>query len=104
MLAIYCRSINNLFILFYQSFSTLLDIDKLTPTHAEYKVKNGFSTLLDIDKLTLNLMANVATLVLVLCWILINLHRRTLRKSQARVKGSTFAEMLAKMKQEVMAQ
>ena len=30
--------------------------------------------------------------------------RRTLRKPQARVKGSTFAEMLAKMKQEVMAQ
>ena len=29
--------------------------------------------------------------------------RRMLRKPQARVKGSTFAEMLAKMKQEVMA-
>ena len=39
----------------------------------------GFSTLLDIDKLTLMMMIVVQAMVLVLCWILINLHRKDYR-------------------------
>ena len=35
----------------------------------------GFSTLLDIDKLTLIKALYIDDTVLVLCWILINLHR-----------------------------
>ena len=56
------------------SFSTLLDIDKLTHKLELPKVLHGFSTLLDIDKLTPTTNARRKKLVLVLCWILINLH------------------------------
>ena len=58
-----------------KSFSTLLDIDKLTPCNVSPCRYTGFSTLLDIDKLTLITFLAIAFFVLVLCWILINLHR-----------------------------
>ena len=56
------------------SFSTLLDIDKLTHARLQRPEYLGFSTLLDIDKLTPDIPTNAVELVLVLCWILINLH------------------------------
>ena len=56
------------------SFSTLLDIDKLTRTRRAMRVHDSFSTLLDIDKLTPLPQENLKRRVLVLCWILINLH------------------------------
>ena len=58
------------------SFSTLLDIDKLTlyPPAADYTT--SFSTLLDIDKLTRQERPLNPGSVLVLCWILINLHNK----------------------------
>ena len=56
------------------SFSTLLDIDKLTRIAAGTECCAGFSTLLDIDKLTLCVVMLSVLPVLVLCWILINLH------------------------------
>ena len=56
------------------SFSTLLDIDKLTPVIGQGFHFLGFSTLLDIDKLTLVFCSFEQIPVLVLCWILINLH------------------------------
>ena len=40
-------------------------------------LQNSFSTLLDIDKLTLADKEGVQSVVLVLCWILINLHAET---------------------------
>ncbi len=55
-------------------FSTLLDIDKLTPQKVHGHNVAGFSTLLDIDKLTQPNAGAVERSVLVLCWILINLH------------------------------
>ena len=55
-------------------FSTLLDIDKLTPYRVKNRGRRSFSTLLDIDKLTLQPVCMLLCLVLVLCWILINLH------------------------------
>ena len=55
-------------------FSTLLDIDKLTQVLRVFCMSTGFSTLLDIDKLTLRVVENEVRAVLVLCWILINLH------------------------------
>ena len=57
-------------------FSTLLDIDKLTRRGHGQQACRGFSTLLDIDKLTLCVRNAQRIFVLVLCWILINLHRR----------------------------
>ena len=57
-------------------FSTLLDIDKLTQPVADGFDSTSFSTLLDIDKLTPQSADNISTLVLVLCWILINLHNK----------------------------
>ena len=56
-------------------FSTLLDIDKLTPDVINGLVGFSFSTLLDIDKLTLYYNYASKHVVLVLCWILINLHK-----------------------------
>ena len=56
-------------------FSTLLDIDKLTLYFSNQSAPIRFSTLLDIDKLTQGLVLPISYLVLVLCWILINLHR-----------------------------
>ena len=56
------------------SFSILLDIDKLTPNALSLAASIGFSILLDIDKLTLLTIQILISLVLVLCWILINLH------------------------------
>ena len=56
-------------------FSTLLDIDKLTLAVNRPYTNSGFSTLLDIDKLTLIMIVEELFPVLVLCWILINLHR-----------------------------
>ena len=58
----------------YYSFSTLLDIDKLTRRNDSRLLHLGFSTLLDIDKLTLWTNQLTRENVLVLCWILINLH------------------------------
>ena len=59
------------------SFSTLLDIDKLTQNYDYSMRREGFSTLLDIDKLT-PVFRNLAKgYVLVLCWILINLHDKS---------------------------
>ena len=55
-------------------FSTLLDIDKLTPKGIPHFNIERFSTLLDIDKLTHTKEQIAYQLVLVLCWILINLH------------------------------
>ena len=56
------------------SFSTLLDIDKLTPMICWHSAISCFSTLLDIDKLTPASFCGHLVCVLVLCWILINLH------------------------------
>ena len=55
------------------SFSTLLDIDKLTPGVLPEGCPVCFSTLLDIDKLTLSTLQTPLCSVLVLCWILIML-------------------------------
>ena len=55
-------------------FSTLLDIDKLTQIFNCTPCQLSFSTLLDIDKLTLHWHRRLLVRVLVLCWILINLH------------------------------
>ena len=60
---------------FIKGFSTLLDIDKLTLTAHNASRAHSFSTLLDIDKLTLNGHRVRMQDVLVLCWILINLHK-----------------------------
>ena len=57
-----------------QRFSTLLDIDKLTHSPLPLYQIVGFSTLLDIDKLTQKPVYARLMIVLVLCWILINLH------------------------------
>ncbi len=55
-------------------FSTLLDIDKLTLPGCVVQSMSSFSTLLDIDKLTPDTVFVDSGNVLVLCWILINLH------------------------------
>ena len=55
-------------------FSTLLDIDKLTQLWRSISDDVCFSTLLDIDKLTPVYLVLLLIFVLVLCWILINLH------------------------------
>ena len=55
-------------------FSTLLDIDKLTRAEPYGDCRSSFSTLLDIDKLTRFSLQYLVVKVLVLCWILINLH------------------------------
>ena len=57
------------------SFSTLLDIDKLTQIKSAIMTAASFSTLLDIDKLTQKEYEFKRRTVLVLCWILINLHK-----------------------------
>ncbi len=73
------RSVRGLY-----GFSTLLDIDKLTHYKVTLRAYKGFSTLLDIDKLTLVSRAHIITKVLVLCWILINLHIFLPAKSSMR--------------------
>ena len=57
-----------------QSFSSLLDIDKLIQTEREGAAEQRFSSLLDIDKLIPHILQNMGLAVLVLCWILINLY------------------------------
>ena len=51
-----------------------MDIDKLTHAAIKHKLTASFSTLLDIDKLTQVKNVSALLIVLVLCWILINLH------------------------------
>ena len=62
-----------------------MDIDKLTRYYFFGYYVFCFSTLLDIDKLTLLLTDRIQILVLVLCWILINLHETDCPKAYENV-------------------
>ena len=59
------------------SFSSLLDIDKLIPNNNGLVYVTGFSSLLDIDKLIRYVPSPLHMVVLVLCWILINLYLKS---------------------------
>ena len=63
------------------SFSSLLDIDKITLPQCMLVPNISFSSLLDIDKITLSLAQLFLESVLVLCWILIKLHAHCLNNS-----------------------
>ena len=66
-------------------FSSLLDIDKLIPATQGIAGTVSFSSLLDIDKLILLVVTVLPALVLVLCWILINLYYRRAAPRQQNV-------------------